>query len=56
MILKCRMKGKFYFFKKQRKDRLYNRIRAITGLVKPSIWGKDRSQEYGAQKKRQRER
>lgn len=42
MILKCRIKGKFYFFKKQRKGRLYNRISATTGLVKPSIWGKDK--------------
>lgn len=27
----------YYFFKKQREGRLYNRIRATTGLVKSSI-------------------
>lgn len=51
-----------YFFKKQRKGRLYNRFRASWGLAKPSgiwvcllIWGKGRtrSQAYRAQKKRQ---
>lgn len=42
MTLKCRIQGKFYFFKKQRKGRLYNRISATTGLVKPSVWRKDK--------------
>lgn len=36
--LKMQNKGKvFYFFKKQRKGRLYNRFRATTGLAKLSM-------------------